>query len=349
MSAVIGFDNTPLGMTLALGSEAEVRDSLPSKNARYDLLRLAFSEQHVFHVKYKEFLHSHQTEQNRAAVIHLFSLRNIKLNGIKFRGEKSKLEYNRASLLTKGTAYFKSSPKFESQCMMHARMLEVKKAKLDALGELEFLKKSNYYREMIIFYMREDNKEKAKEMVDEALRELPKKGIFWQLKLQLIDDPADENKFFECFSEACRSVPKSGEIWCEFARLLMNSCSKVYDLDLAESVLNTAIKNDPSYGDSYIEFMRLKLLKNESVEPIISQCLKNRPNYGIYWIMCRDPYLTHRGYTIRRALKKITGPVDSIGRSYHELSCAFSMNHRSFHEQKKAGQLSQEAIEFLLR
>ena len=348
MSQIARQNNSSIERLIALGTEEKIRDVLNSMNGKYSLLKLAFLEEDFFENSSKEFLKRYPTERNRAAIIHLCAHRNFGLNGIKFRGRPSKLEYNKFTILAKEGCFFATRPKSESEKMLKARILEAKKEKSNALSELECLQGINYYRESILFFMRAGKKDEALQILNRALTLHPYKEIFWQLKLQLIDDPEDENKFLECYAQADSRLSNKSGILCEFARHLMNPNSKMYDLEIAEQLLDRAIELNEKNGDAYIELLRLKKLKGESIESVVCDCIDKRPEYGIYWKMCENPYLRNTGYTIRRALEKLSGPVDSIGRSYDQMSCAFYVNHRSFHEQKKTGQLNQEAVEFLL-
>ena len=63
------------------------------------------------------------------------------------------------------------------------------------------------------------------------------------------------------FRLAIKSVPKSGEVWCEGARLVLNPhAPRYFNLRLAKTFLNFAIQFTPQYGDSFIEYLRLKMI-----------------------------------------------------------------------------------------
>ena len=68
---------------------------------------------------------------------------------------------------------------------------------------------------------------------------------------------------FKSFLLALQEVPKSGEVWCEGARLKMNPFTQYYDLERAEEFLKYAIQFTPQYGDSFIELLRLYLLRDK--------------------------------------------------------------------------------------
>ena len=63
------------------------------------------------------------------------------------------------------------------------------------------------------------------------------------------------------FKLAIKEVPKSGEVWCEGARLVLNPhATKYFNLRAAKRFLNFAITFTPQYGDSFIEYLRLKMI-----------------------------------------------------------------------------------------
>lgn len=73
---------------------------------------------------------------------------------------------------------------------------------------------------------------------------------------------------------ALEEVPKSGECWCEAARLALNPMGYAteFDLALAHRYLSYAVLFTPQYGDSFIERIRLELLR-QIMLPDILACL----------------------------------------------------------------------------
>ena len=61
-----------------------------------------------------------------------------------------------------------------------------------------------------------------------------------------------------------------------------------YDLEKAKDYLEFALQFTPQYGDSFLEMMRLTLIKNEpTMEEDLLQmrqvCIHSEPNYGLLW------------------------------------------------------------------
>lgn len=61
--------------------------------------------------------------------------------------------------------------------------------------------------------------------------------------------------------------------------------SSLFDLKNAEKFLKFAIQLTPQYGDSFIELMRLYIIKDKKQELLELKrlCIHSEPNYGIMW------------------------------------------------------------------
>merc|ERR1712000_94998 len=67
------------------------------------------------------------------------------------------------------------------------------------------------------------------------------------------------------------------------------------NLEKAEKLLSYATQFTPQYGDSFIEWLRLKLIKitinkidNKEVDIIILKCINAEPNYGQLWMFFKN-------------------------------------------------------------
>ncbi len=90
------------------------------------------------------------------------------------------------------------------------------------------------------------------------------------------------------FKRALQEVPKSGEVWCEGARIAMMKRK----WKQAEKYLKFAIHFTPQYGDSFIELIRLDLLRghcDDNFEQLVQTCINSEPNYGTMWNYCKRP------------------------------------------------------------
>lgn len=95
--------------------------------------------------------------------------------------------------------------------------------------------------------------------------------------------------------QALRHCPKSADVWVEVARMLLNPLFSCFSLRDAEASLARAIFYTPQYGDSYVELLRVMLIRyfvlQEDTVPavlhIISRCLEAKPSYGRTWNYCK--------------------------------------------------------------
>ena len=70
----------------------------------------------------------------------------------------------------------------------------------------------------------------------------------------------------DVFAEALSHVPKSGEVWCEGARLHLNPHSPRFSLTVAHQFLEFALQFTPQYGDSFLELLKLLVLKHAGLD-----------------------------------------------------------------------------------
>lgn len=116
-------------------------------------------------------------------------------------------------------------------------------------------------------------------------------GRLWALLIQLSysEDGVEQQRIFK---EAIKFVPKSGEVWCEGARMALNPLSANFNLKVARRYIQFAINFTPQYGDTFIEFLRLKLLvegeNSEKIAKVYQACLNAEPNYGSLWFHCKE-------------------------------------------------------------
>lgn len=203
------------------------------------------------------------------------------------------------------------------------------------------------FLELILLEMRHGNYEEAIKETRAALAVHPSAGRLWAVLIQAHHflhydkfelnsnggngegSNGSNNEGFEItkkvFNEALNEVPKSGEVWCEGARLALHAGL----LNDARRYLSFAVELTSQYGDTTIEFLRLKLLEQveekkieakapssssamlppKIVDPSIflsldfnqkdrlaQLCTYADPNYGPLWSFCKnfahDPSIT---------------------------------------------------------
>jgi len=149
------------------------------------------------------------------------------------------------------------------------------------------------FLETVLLEMRNSSMEEAMVHAQNALRVHTGTGRLWAVMIQL-QESAGVDAQETVFKQALKGVPKSGEVWCEGARLQLPR--KRYDK--ARQFLEFAIRFTPQYGDSFVEFLRLRFLTegpNANTEDLERWCVNADPNYGALWLFCkRHPLDTTR-------------------------------------------------------
>eukprot|EP00592_Proboscia_alata_P008194 CAMPEP_0194365184 /NCGR_PEP_ID=MMETSP0174-20130528/13181_1 /TAXON_ID=216777 /ORGANISM="Proboscia alata, Strain PI-D3" /LENGTH=1805 /DNA_ID=CAMNT_0039139697 /DNA_START=381 /DNA_END=5798 /DNA_ORIENTATION=- len=115
--------------------------------------------------------------------------------------------------------------------------------------------------ESVSLELRCGRRRKAVELAQNALDIHSCTGRLWALLVQIRHEDG-EVKQSDVLIRALSSVPKSGEVWCEAGRLHLNPFVPTFDLDRAELYLMFATKFTPQYGDSFLETVKLELLKS---------------------------------------------------------------------------------------
>lgn len=153
------------------------------------------------------------------------------------------------------------------------------------------------FLELILLELRSNNLSGAITAAETALQVHSGTGRLWAILIQLRQ--GNESEQLKIFRAAIREVPKSGEVWCEGARIALNPASSHFNLKLAKRFLNFAVQFTPQYGDSFVEYLRLKMLCHGSSKEIdvdgvehepahllkVKQMAINaEPNYGCSWL-----------------------------------------------------------------
>lgn len=128
------------------------------------------------------------------------------------------------------------------------------RARMEAKGEWKV------FLESVLLETRAGEWGRAVEEARSALKIHTGTGRLWAILVQLrfLDGDGEQ---LSVLRQALREVPKSGEVWCEGARIHLSPLSRNFDLDLAEKYLDFAIQFTPQYGDSFLELLRMVLLR----------------------------------------------------------------------------------------
>lgn len=167
--------------------------------------------------------------------------------------------------------------------------------------------------------MRTSEWESAKLIVLKAISVNPSTGRLWASLIQILH-ATNSGLQMNAFITAVQEVPKSGEVWCEGARIRLNPFSKHFDLIKAEEYLAYAIQFTPQYGDSFIEMIKVLLLKRElhRLKELKLSCINADPNYGTLWFYCKDHPLDGPREVWRRAKRMVINEVCREGKAFDD-------------------------------
>ena len=142
--------------------------------------------------------------------------------------------------------------------------------------------------------------EAAFAVVQEMLlhRQAPHKSVgrLWASAIQLCNELGKRQgrnfKAIEMFDLAREQVGKAGEVWCEGARMHMDPLQEeLFNLDKAEGYLQLAMKYTPQFGDPFVEYVKLGLLKYGRGGTWFADLSRTvaiaEPNYGQMWQFCK--------------------------------------------------------------
>ncbi|CAM9957386.1 unnamed protein product, partial [Ectocarpus fasciculatus] len=117
------------------------------------------------------------------------------------------------------------------------------------------------FLESVLLEIRANDWQRAATEAQEALKVHSGAGRLWAVLVQLKQRDSDQAQQAS-LKQALKEVPKSGEVWCEGARIHLNPLSKAFDLETAGKYLGFAVQFTPQYGDSFMECLRLGLLRD---------------------------------------------------------------------------------------
>lgn len=75
--------------------------------------------------------------------------------------------------------------------------------------------------------------------------------------IHMLREKITPREILKIWREKIDEVPKSGELWCEGGRIY----AELHDYENASKCFKAAIHFTPQYGDSFIEQLRIYLLK----------------------------------------------------------------------------------------
>jgi len=194
------------------------------------------------------------------------------------------------------------------------------------------------YFEAVMLEIRNGFFKEAEESVKASLVIHNATGRLWATLIQLqharSKTSVDFEETYRTFIKSLNEIPKSGEVWCEGARLHMNSnpCNQYYDLDMARKYLEFAIQFTPQYGDSFLEMLKLTMILPQSheSEDLHAQtrqyCIHAEPNYGVLWFYFKNSILDNAVDVWRNAEEELTR---ELPQSKHQVNLRKSVHSSS--------------------
>ncbi|KAL0218840.1 hypothetical protein P9112_004493 [Eukaryota sp. TZLM1-RC] len=196
----------------------------------------------------------------------------------------------------------------------------------------------------VMFLLRVGKTLAASQLVESCLSLHPTTGRLWALYMQL-NFHLGGKKQLEIFYRGREIVPKSGELWCDAARVRLGPLSSRFSLSLAKKYLMVAAEFTPQYGDTFIELIRLRLLRRglgADTEDIEKLCVSADPNYGLLWEFVRESPLEPVQFVFKRAKALIIHELVSNSQHYqraivnslsatrrNQNDCDLGSNHQS--------------------
>lgn len=158
------------------------------------------------------------------------------------------------------------------------------------------------YTQLFKLYIRNARFKEGLELIQKTVNRFPDL-VFFLVRFLNYHDIDSSKVLFDTIENT-----KCGELLCEGARLCLNPFSTFFDLDRAESYLKKSIEITPQFGDSFLEMIRLRVIKSGSdakIDDIIFYAALNRSHYGNLWHFCGGNELEPCYYTLLRAKQKI--------------------------------------------
>lgn len=189
------------------------------------------------------------------------------------------------------------------------------------------------YLESVLLEARAGRLAEAMDAAKIAVREHPGTGRLWALRIQLHHraecapqrPPLSVKRDVIC--NAIAEVPKSGEVWCEYARCLLNPFQlHAFDLGQAVKALNFAINFTPQYGDTFVEYLRIEMLCDMILPQVCTAIGLNFHGWAAMFLASDEESDLHSRITPDGALKLVPlnhSQVEEAIRAIHHLEYEF--------------------------
>ena len=154
----------------------------------------------------------------------------------------------------------------------------------------EYAAEWRVFFELAQFHVHRSDIPSAITVLSQALQQHPGSGRLWAFRVQL-EAFISLTSQVEVLREAINAVPKSGEVWCEAARIALNPLSEYFNLESAQQYLEFAYRFTPQHGDSLVELVRARMLKdgpNADMRDIEQRFICSEGNYGMLYVFVRQ-------------------------------------------------------------
>ena len=169
----------------------------------------------------------------------------------------------------------------------------------------------------------------------QGLQQHPGSGRLWAFRVQL-EAFVSLSSQVDVLRDAINAVPKSGEVWCEAARIALNPLSEYFNLDAAQQYLEFAYRFTPQHGDSLVELVRARILKdgpNADMSDIAQKFICSEGNYGMLYVFLRQIDDRPASDVFRDAVSEVWKDIQEHRKAYARAIARSSFVVQSIHEE----------------
>ena len=174
------------------------------------------------------------------------------------------------------------------------------------------------FLELAQFHVHRSDIPSAIAALKQGLQQHPGSGRLWAFRVQL-EAFVSLSSQVEVLVEAINAVPKSGEVWCEAARIALNPLSEYFNLEAANQYLEFAYRFTPQHGDTLIELVRVKILKEgpmADMTEIEKRFISSEGNNGMLYIFLRQMDDRPPRDVFRDAVREVAKDVHANRKAY---------------------------------
>lgn len=207
--------------------------------------------------------------------------------------------------------------------ILHAKVYEYQREFDKALSTYERVAREyaaewRVFLELALFHVRRSDIPSAVSVLNQGLQQHPGSGRLWAFRVQL-EAFVSLSSQVDMLVEAIKAVPKSGEVWCEAARIALNPLSEFFNLEAAQQYLEFAYRFTPQHGDTLVELVRAKILKdgiNADMSEIEKRFISSEGNNGMLYIFLRQMEDRPPRDVFKDAVREVTRDIQANQKAY---------------------------------